>query len=306
MAGVALSRPVQVWILLSAIWGSTWMVIRIGVGHVPPFSFAWLRFAMAIVPLLIFAGLRGCKMPREREDLILIFVTGMLFFTLNYALVYWGEIYVNSGLGAILYTTLPLFGLVLSHLFIPGEKITSVRLSGVILGMIGVCLIFLDQLYMDGQKAVWGALAIVGAAFGSAVSGMLIKTRASHIDPLTLTTGQMVVGLVGLTILAVTFEGNPLNQEWTTTTLLGAAYLGIPGTAVTFGLLNWLFHHMNYSKTQLIPFASTLVAVFLGWLVLDERIHLRIIAGMIFVLSGLVMSSNLIGITKAAMARRGA
>ena len=299
-----LSRAVQVWIILSVIWGTTWLVIRIGVGHVPPFTFAWLRFVFAIVPLLLFAWWRGCKIPREASDLILMTITGSLYFTLNYALVYWGEIYVNSGLGAILYTTLPLFSLVLSHLFIPNEKITPIRLGGVVIGIVGVCLIFLDQLYLDEAKAIWGALAIVVAALGCAVSGMLVKTRLSHMDSLTMTSGQMVAGLTGLTLLAVIFEGNPLAQDWTTPTLAGAAYLGILGTSVTFVLLNWLIHNMNYSKTQLIPFASTLIAVLLGWLVLNERIHLRIITGMICVLLGLAMGSNLISHTRTAMTRK--
>src|SRR5215204_6229449 len=140
-----------VWLVLCVIWGSTWLFIKLGLEALPPIIFAIIR-------------IRKIQLPRARADWILLAVTGILSFTLNYGLVFWGEQYISSGLAALLQSTLPLFGLVIAHFYLPRERMTVLKVAGALLGVLGVGVIFSNQLQVSGMQALWGSAALVASA----------------------------------------------------------------------------------------------------------------------------------------------
>ena len=83
-----MSAPVIVWLLLSLIWGSTWLFIKLGLQDLPPFTFAGIRFVIAAFILLLIVAIRRAPLPRERSDLVLIAVTGVMAFSVNYGLLF--------------------------------------------------------------------------------------------------------------------------------------------------------------------------------------------------------------------------
>jgi drug/metabolite transporter (DMT)-like permease len=287
-----MNMPVLVWLILSAIWGSTWLFIKLGLEDLPPFTFAGLRFVAAVIPLIIWLSVRRAPLPRAGRDWAMMIGTGILTFSLNYGLVFWGENFISSGLTAILYTTLPLFGLLIAHISLPGEPLTLAKVFGVLLGIGGVALIFSHQLTIDDPMALWGSAAIVAASLGTAYAGVLIKARGGHLDPVLLTTVQMVVGLLPLLFVGVLLEGNPLDFSWTPMAWLSLLYLAWLGSSLAFVLLYWLIQNMEVTKTQLIPLMSTLIAVALGWLVLQEELGWRAVVGGAGVLLGLVLATR--------------
>src|SRR5438128_3691120 len=104
-----------VWLVLCCIWGSTWLFIKLGLADLPPLTFAAIRFVISSIILCSLIAIRGVPLPRTRRDLLLLAVTGVLSFSLNYGLVFWGEQYISSGLAALLQSTLPAFGLIIAH-----------------------------------------------------------------------------------------------------------------------------------------------------------------------------------------------
>jgi len=286
-----LHRPLLVWLFLSAIWGSTWLVIKLGVSELPPFTFAWARFALATTVIYALLKLKGGRLPWGKQDRLVVLISGTCYFTINYALVYWAETRIDSSLAAVLYTIFPLFGLLMAHFFVPNDRITLAKLVGVILGMVGIVFLFYEQLSLAGAEATWGVVAVVFAAFTCAIGATTVKLHAHHIDPLSLTAGQLLVGTVPLCLLGLIVEGNPLQYHWRPAHLLAVGYLGILGTALTFSLLNWLFKHMALTKTNLIPLASTLIAVWLGWWVRGEVLHPLTLIGTLFTFSGLILAT---------------
>src|SRR5215211_455081 len=153
--------PVLVWLVLALIWGSTWLFIKLGLEDLPPFTFAGVRFVIAVLILSAVVILRRRPLPKDWRDWVLIAGTGWLAFTVNYGLLFWGEQRTSSGLAAILQTIIPVFGLVLAHLHLPAERITAPKLVGVVLGIFGVALIFSDQMGTEGSGAFRGSVAIV-------------------------------------------------------------------------------------------------------------------------------------------------
>src|SRR5207244_873457 len=131
-----------VWLILCGIWGSTWLFIKLGLADLPPLTFAGIRFLLASLILILLILGRGVRWPRRRIDWLVIAIVGLLQFSLNYGLVFWGEQRISSGLAAVLQSTFPAFGLVVAHFYLPLERITIMKVIGVLLGVVGVAVIF--------------------------------------------------------------------------------------------------------------------------------------------------------------------
>ena len=278
-----------VWLLLCLIWGSTWLFIKIGLEDLPPLTFAGIRFVIASIILLLLIGVRRVPFPRRRRDLMLLALTGILSFSLNYGLVFWGEQYISSGLAALLQSMLPAFGLIIAHYYLPGEPMTVPRIAGVIMGVIGVGVIFSNQLRVSGPKALWGCTALVLSAFCAAYANVLVKAYCKHIDPVVLAAGQMIFGLIPLFLIGIPLEGNPFRFHWTSMALISLLYLAIVGTVIAFSLYYWLIQNMNVTDTMLIALVTPVVAVVLGMIVLKETLEWRTLAGGLMIMSGIAL-----------------
>jgi len=278
-----------VWLLLCGIWGSTWLFIKLGLEDLPPISFAGIRSLIAALVLAAVVVVWRVPVPRSRRDWSMIAGTGLLAFTLNYGLLFWGEQYVSSGLAALLQATIPAFGLVIAHYYLPGERITPMKICGVLLGVVGVGVIFSNQMQIEGALALWGSAGIVVGALGVAYANVLVKARGAHIEPATLAAGQLGCGLLPLLLAGIALEGNPLKFRWTPTAIISLFYLALVGSSLAFLLFYWLVRSMDVTKTMLIALVTPLLAVTLGMIFLDERLSWRTLAGGACILSGVAL-----------------
>ncbi len=283
------ATPTLVWLLLSLIWGSTWLFIKLGLEDLQPFTFAAVRFVLAIAALFPFVIARRARLPRSRADWALMLGTGVMLFGITYGLVFWGEQYVSSGLAALLFGTFPLFGLVIAHFYLPTERMTLSKVCGVVLGIGGIALVFSNELRVSGASALWGSVAIVVSAAVAAYADVLIKLRGGHLDPSLLTLVQMAAGLVPLATLGLTLEGDPRELAWTPLAVLSILYLAVVGSALAFVLLYWLIKHMDVTKTMLITLVTPLVAVLLGVVLLGESLTWRTAIGGAAIIGGLAL-----------------
>ncbi|HEX8706826.1 MAG TPA: EamA family transporter [Pyrinomonadaceae bacterium] len=279
--------PLIVWLILSLIWGSTWLFIKLGLEDLPPFTFAGIRFIIAALILCVVVVVRQSPLPRDWHDWGLIALTGFLSFAVNYGLLFWGEQRTSSSLAAILQTIIPVFGLLIAHVYLPEERLTWSKAGGVLLGIAGVALIFSNQKSAAGHSAFWGSVAIVVGAFGVAYANVLIKARGGRLDYAVLAAGQMIFGLIPLMAVGIIFEGNPLRLHWTPLALVSLLYLAVVGSSIAFLLYYWLVRHMEVTRTMLIPLVTPLIAVLLGMWVLGETLTWRIAVGGAGIMSGI-------------------
>ena len=275
-----------VWLILCIIWGSTWLFIKLGLENLPPITFAGIRFVIAGVILYLLIRARGIVLPDNRRDWGLLALTGVLSFSLNYGLVFWGEQYISSGLAAVLQATLPAFGLVIAHFHLPGERMTWSKIFGVVIGFLGVAVVFSNQLAIAGGKALAGSVALVLSAFFAAYSNVLVKAYGRRLEPAILSGGQMFFGLIPLLLIGIPLEGNPFRFHWTPMALVALLYLAVVGSVIAFMLYYWLVQHMDVTKTMLISLVTPVVAVVLGMVVLGEDLSWRTIAGGIMIMVG--------------------
>jgi len=278
---------ILVWLILCLIWGTTWIFIKIGLDDLPPITFASARFVLAAAILAVVIFVQKIPLPRTAREWRLIALTGFLQFALNYSTVFWAEQHISSGLAAVLQSMITVFGLALAWVFLPNEKITSLKVFAVFVGVTGVAIIFFDQLRVDNLMAFFGCAAIVFGSYCAAQASVLIKSKGGGLHPAALVFGQMLCSLPFILTYSFIVEGNPLNARWTSVAVGSVLYLTIFGTILAFWLYYWLLSRIESTKAMMISLVTPLIAVVIGGIFLGERLPPQTFFGGLLILAGI-------------------
>src|SRR3989442_1928869 len=233
------------WLTLCIVWSSTWLAIKAGFRYLPLISFVAIRFLIAIVALSAVSVGRVRLLPLHRADYVVLALTGILMFAVNYTLLFWGELYVSSGLAAVLQATIPIFGMIFAHWMLPDEPLRLQKLMGALLALGGVALICMRLLSFSGLLAFWCGVGISLCGAAAGFSNVVLKKRAIQIAPAMLAAWQMIFGTVPLLILGAIVDGNPLRFHWSMMSIFCLLYLSVIGSSLTFLLLYWLLPRMS-------------------------------------------------------------
>ena len=277
------------WLTLCIVWSSTWLAIKIGLRDLPPISFVAIRFLIAIAVLLAVSIGRARLLPLRRKDYVVLAITGILMFAVNYTLLFWAELHVSSGLAAVLQATIPIFGMIFAHWMLPDEPLRLEKLAGAIIALGGVAVICARLLGFHGSLAFWGGVGVVIGAASAAFANVLVKARSIQLAPAMLAAWQMIFGVAPLLVLGFAVDGNPVRFHWTAMALFCLLYLAVIGSALTFLLLYWLLPRMTVARLQSISLITPPGAVMLGWSLGGETFPLSSLLGTVFVLTGVWM-----------------
>ena len=277
------------WVTLCVVWSSTWLAIKIGLRDLPPISFVAIRFLVAIVVLLAVSIGRTRFLPRGRDDYVVLAITGILMFALNYTLLFWAELHVSSGLAAVLQATIPMFGMIFAHWMLPDEPLRLRRLAGAMIALGGVAIICGRLLGFHGPLAFWAGVAVVIGGASAAFANVLVKARSMQLAPAMLAAWQMIFGVAPLLLLGYVVDGSPARFHWTSTSIFCLLYLAVIGSALTFLLLYWLLPRLTVAQLQSISLITPPGAVMLGWLLGDETFPLSSLLGAGLVMAGVWM-----------------
>jgi len=271
-----MSKPraikVLVWLILCFIWGTTWIFIKIGLEDLPPITFAVARFVLGVLIIFVIIRVQKIPLPKKAKEWRLIALTGVLQFSINYSMVFWSEQYITSGLAAVLQAMITVFGLALAWIFLPNESITRIKVFAVCLGIVGVGVIFYDQLKVQSFMAFMGCVGVVVGSYAAAQASILIKAKGGSFHPASLVFGQMICGLPAIIVYSLAVEGNPLSFHWTWRAIICVLYLTIFGTIAAFWLYYWLLNRIESTKAMMISLVTPLLALVVGWIVLGETL----------------------------------
>jgi drug/metabolite transporter (DMT)-like permease len=281
-------RNAALYALLCGIWGSTWLVIKVGYGGLGPFNVAALRFFLAAALFAPLVPILGARWPRGRDEWTLVGIEGVILFGADYGLIYWAEQFLDSGLTAILFATLPLITVALAHVYLPGEPLTARKLAGTLLAFVGVAVLFGDELRIDPGKA--GPMAaVVGAALAAAVAGIAAKRYGQALHPAALNAPAMIVGAVALTAASVaTGDGFAIPRDGSTWAAIG--YLAVAGSVVTFLIYFTLLKTWSVTSLSFISVFTPAVALLLGVALLGERLTALDVTGASLILAGVTVA----------------
>lgn len=285
-----MSLNLIVWLILCLIWGSTWIVIKLGLSDLPPISFAAMRFLLAIAILFVVLRAQKIPLPKHAKQWRLIALTGVLQFSCTYGLIFWAEQHITSGLTAVLQATISVFGLLLAWIYLPTERITPIKLLAVSIGIVGVAVIFGDQLRVQSTLAFLASVGVVISAYTASQSSILIKARGGTLHPGALLFGQMLCGLPPFIIYGLLIEGNPLTFHWTWNAIAAILYLTIFGTVIAFWLFYWLLSRVESTMPMMISVVTPFIAVLLGSIILDETLPPQTLVGGILIMACIALT----------------
>ena len=280
-------RIVIVWWIVCLLWSSTFLFIKLGLADIPPFTFAWIRLAIAVAVLAPFAIAGGRWRTVNRRDAVQIALAGVLLLGVNYGLLFWGTQFVSSGLVAILQSATPVLALAFGWL-LGSEAVTGRKLFAVAIGVAGVTMIFGAEASVSGRAALVGSLAVFGGSVCVAFAYVWLKTYGQHVPRTVVTALQSLAGLVPLACVGLALEGAPQPARWAAGAWVALLYLSLVASVLAFWLNYWLLARIDASAMLMMGVAEAPIAVALGAAVFGERLPSGTLAGAVCVLAAVV------------------
>jgi drug/metabolite transporter (DMT)-like permease len=289
-------RHLLMLLVLSGIWGGSYLLNEIALRDLEPAAVIFGRFlfgALALASWLLLSPERTRALAGLRDHAAGIAVVAVLNAALPFFLIAWGQQFVDSGLTGILVAASPLFTALVALRYARGERVTGLRLTGVCIGFVGVAVLLGIQ-PASGTDALFGALAIVGAALSYSVSGLYIGARLAPAPRLAVAVGTTVGALVLTTPLAL---AQPPDAAPSAGSLAAVVALGVVGTGLAYVLYFALIGGAGASRAILVNYLIPAMAVLYGATLLDEEVSVTMLAGLGLVLGGVALGTG-------ALARR--
>src|SRR3954451_17192869 len=281
-------RVIVAFALVYVFWGSTYLGIGVAVKDVPPYLMTGTRFVTAGALMLAYCAWSGRKIAVSISQLARLGLIGCLLLSVSNVLLAWAEQVVPTGLAALIVAITPLWFLVIDAFMFRGDRPSMKGYLGLALGIAGIAVLLWPKLMATtalGRQQFFAASALIFASFSWSMGSALSKRWQKGIDPFSASGWQMVIaGAVNL-VVAASF-GEFAHARWTASGIGAIAYLVVFGSWSGFSAYIWLLQHVSMSKVATYAYVNPVVAVFLGWIVLHERVDAYILAGtMIVVLS---------------------
>lgn len=284
------SRAINIalYVLLCLIWGSTWLIIKVGYGGLGPFNVAAIRFFLAGIVMAAIIPAVGARWPRGRSEQVLVVVVALAMFAGDYGLIYWSEQYIDSGLTAILFATLPLITIVTAHLYLPGERITSSKLVGTLLAFIGVMALFGDHVRVDATQ-LRPMLAIIGAGVCAAIATVATKRHGGTLHPAALNAPAMLLGAVVLAAVSLS-NGEGFDLPRNASSWGAVLYLALAGSVLAFLVYFSMLKTWSVTSLSFISVFTPAIALALGFIFLDERPTMWTAVGAALIIAGVALA----------------
>jgi drug/metabolite transporter (DMT)-like permease len=266
---------------LAAIWGASYMFIKIAVRDLSPAMVAWSRIALAAIVLVGLAASQGV-LGEMRGRAPMLALLAAVQIAGPFLLISAGEVEISSSLAGILVTSTPLFTALLAIWVDHEERSQGLRLGGVLLGVVGVAVLLGVDLGGSGNELL-GGLAVVLAGLGYAVGALLVKHRFSDVAPIGVAAWVMVASTAWLTPAAVvTFPASAPDLG----PLASVVVLGVVGTGVAFAIFYRLLARVGPARTWVLTYLAPGFAVIYGATLLGETITVATLAGLALILIG--------------------
>ena len=277
-------------VVVCLVWGTTYLAIAIAIETIPPLALTAIRFVIAGAIMAVIAAWRGERLPRDRETLANLALVGFLMVGMGNLAVVWAEQWVPSGLAALFVATAPFWMVVIEAFRTGGERADAQTVAGMLIGFAGVALLVTP----GGAGPSWnlnfiaGALAIQIGSIAWQLGSVRGKYHLRDVPLLASAALQMLFG--GLIVGALSILiGEPARFALNTRTLLALVYLTLFGSILAYSAYVYALAKLRTTKVSLYAYVNPVVAVILGWLILDERLTWMSIAAMVTILGGVAL-----------------
>lgn len=288
--------------MLSVLWGASFMAIEIAVESLPPLTVVAIRVLLAALGLFLFMKVTGVLLPGEgRRDKLKVWgalaVMGLLNNIMPFSLIAWGQTQIASSLASILNATMPLFTVFVAHFFTTDEKLTPRRLTGVLIGFLGVVSIIGPGSLAGMTGEFMGQLSVLCGSLSYALAVVVGRRFVSlGLKPIQMAFGQ--VTMAGLMLLPVVLMiDNPFSLAMPGLEVWGALLsLSLLSTALAYLIYFRLIAEAGATNASLVTLTIPVVAATLGILFLGEQLEAGHLMGLGLIAFGLaVLDGRLFG-----------
>jgi len=286
--------------VLSAIWGSAFVAIKVSVELIHPVSVASFRLLIGALFLYSFCLIKRYRFSVSKKNIILIIIIGLAGNFIPFFLISWSEQYIQSNTAGLLLSVAPIFTLLLSHFFTKDDKFTLLKFISVIVGLIGVLFIIgfdtFDNFASNNHKTIIPKIAIILSALGYVISSILAYNLKKMNIMILTTLVTISAALISVPFMIYTEIYFP--SSLSINSLLSIIYLGLFPTAIAFQLR---FHIISKAGPIFLSYVAYLIpafAILWGYLFLDEKINLDTSIGVILILIGLFISQKKYSMSK--------
>lgn len=287
--------------LLYFFWGSTYLAIAIAVKHLPPALMTGLRFIIAGPLMLAWCVLTRRSIRLSRPAFTRLLLISILLLTCGNMLLVWAEQYIPSGLASLFVAVVPIQIAFVEGFLLRGDRLTGQGWGGIILGSGGLLLLLWPKLENPSGFARAQLIACFCVMLGSfcwACGSILSRRSRTGVDAFSATAWEMTfAGIINLTLAAA--FGDYVRADWSRSGLLAVFYLVVFGSWVGFTAYIWLLERVPTAKVATYAYVNPIVAVFLGYMIAQERLDRFSVAGMVVIIAAVVL------VTRAKLIRGG-
>ncbi len=287
---VRTARSAYLLILLSLIWGMSFLLIKVSVETVPPFTAGAGRATLAAIVLYGWLRLRGERMPPLGRAWLPFLALGVASNALPFAIIGWSEQHVDSGLAAILIALMPLFTVFLLQAMGREDRMSGLRLTGIAVGLLGVVVLVGPSALREFGTQVWAQIALLIAAASYAV-GIVIATGLGRYSAAVKSVGTLTVGAIYLIPMSLIFD-SPWNVSPSALSLGAIVLLAVIATGVAAIAYFHLIATAGGSYTALSGYLTPVVAVAAGAILLGEDVSARALLALAIILFGVALAGR--------------
>jgi drug/metabolite transporter (DMT)-like permease len=275
-------------LVLGALWGSSYLFIKVAVAEIPPLTMVAARLVIGAAILWGLLRLMRKPLPRDRATWARYAVMGLLNGALPYSLIFWSEQTISSGLAALLQATMPLFTVLLAHFLARQEKLTLRKVLGVVVGFVGVGLLMLPDLQSGQQAHVLGQAAMVASSLSYAGATLFARSQLRGHAPLASTTGQLTMGALLITPLSLVVE-HPLGLSPAPVAIGSLLALTILGTVIAYIIYYALLERTDATFVSTVTYIIPIFGLILGAVVLGEPLTTNLVVSLGLILIGVLL-----------------
>lgn len=276
-------------IFLGSIWGSSFMWIKIGLQEISPTMLVAFRVLFGFLFCVIIILFQLNKLKVDSKTWFHLLMLGITNQVIPFYLIAWGEQSIDSSVAAILDSTVPLFTVVIAHFFLKDDKMSMVKVLGLLIGFAGVVILFSKGLLISTSSFLGQAAVIIASLF-YAISGIYIRRTTQNVNgfirsgiPL-LSASFIMWPTVFLTESPVEFP--TLGMTWT-----ALLFLGTIGSGLAFVLAYYLIHEIGPTRMSMVTYLFPLVGIILGITFLNEQLTWQIVTGGVLIILSLVVTN---------------
>lgn len=276
-------------ILLAIVWGSSYLWIKIAVGEMGPFTLVAFRLLFGAIFLIGLVLIRRPEFPKQKSAWASMAFVGMVNTAIPFTFISWGEIYIDSAMASILIGAVPLFTLFIAHWTLKDDRMTAMKLLGLVTGFIGIFVLMSESLIGgSSQNSLLGQLAMLGAAASYAIGITFARRRLSGVSHSVQALVCVLFADAVIWAAALGFEA-PIQLPQSSLAWWAVLILGFLGTGLAYRLFFYLIQSAGATKASMVTYVAPVVGVILGVTFLNEALTWQLIVGTILVVGAVLV-----------------